>query len=134
MKRAFLDNVKNIPGWRTAEKLVVLSVDDYGSVSLDSKRAHDQIIAAGLKLGSRFDQYDALETRQDLEALFDVLSSVSDGVGRPAVFTPYTLCANPDFSTLKDGVDSYRYESLPTTFDRAAGEDRRAPAYCHERP
>ena len=36
MKQALLDNLKNIPGWRTSEKLVVLVFDDYGNVRQNS--------------------------------------------------------------------------------------------------
>ena len=60
MKRLLLDNLKNIPGWRTSDKLVVFAVDDYGNVRLDSPRARDQLSEAGLDMSSRFDQYDAL--------------------------------------------------------------------------
>jgi len=118
MKRMLLDNLKNIPGWRTAEKLVAFSVDDYGNVRLDSKAAWERMAAAGLDLGGRFDRFDTLETRQDLEALFEVLASVTDASGRSAVFTPYGLCANPDFDAMLSGDPGYRYEPLPRTFER----------------
>ncbi len=116
MKRLLLDNLKNIPGWRTAEKLVVFAVDDYGNVRLDSPRARDQLSEAGLDMSSRFDQYDALETRQDLEALFEVLSSVSDSQGRNAVFTPYALCANPDFDAMSNASAGLLLRGLASDF------------------
>ena len=118
IRRAIVDNVKNIQGWRTREKLVVFAIDDYGNVRLDSRAAREKLRAAGLELNNRFDQYDALETTQDLEALFEVLSSVSDSLGHSAVFTPYALCANPDFDALRNGEQYYRYEALPQTFER----------------
>ena len=120
VRRSLFNNLKNISGWRTREKLVVFAVDDYGNVRLDSSAARDNLIRAGLDLHSRFDQVDALETRQDLEALFEVLSSVSDSRGHPAIFTPYTLCANLDFDAVSAERQLYRYESLPQTFDRLA--------------
>lgn len=118
MKRMLLDNLKNIPGWRTTEKLVLFSVDDYGNVRLDSKAAWKRMAAAGLDLRGRFDRFDTLETRQDLEALFEVLASVTDAGGRSAVFTPYGLCANPDFDAMLSGDTGYWYEPLPRTFER----------------
>ena len=118
--RPLLDNFKHIPGWRTREKLVVFAVDDYGNVRLDSLAAREKLRAAGLDLDNRFDQYDALETKQDLEALFEVLASVSDAYGRTAVFTPYTLCANPDFDAMRSCSEDYRYQALPRTFERLA--------------
>jgi len=118
VRRLLFDNLKNLPGWRTRDKLVVFAVDDYGNVRLDSTTARSNLSAAGLDMKSRFDKFDALETRQDLEALYEVLLSVSDTRGRPAVFTPYALCANPDFDALRNGKQEYRYEPLPQTFDR----------------
>ena len=97
MKRQWLDNLKNIPGWHTAEKLVVFAVDDYGNVRLDSKAARDRILASGVELQGRFDYLDTLETRQDLEALLETLSSVTDSRGRHAGFTPYALSKGLDW-------------------------------------
>ena len=83
---------------------------------------------AGLEMQNRFDKYDAVENRADLESLFDVLNSVADGLGRPAVLTPYTLCANPDFDRISKEKGEYRYETLPQTYSRledAQGHDYR---------
>lgn len=118
MKRVVFDNIKNLFGWHTPEKLVVFSVDDYGNVRLDSKAARERMAAAGLDLRGRFDRFDTLETRPDLEALFEVLASVADAGGRSAVFTPYVLCANPDFDAMLSGDPRYQYEPLPRTFER----------------
>src|SRR5690554_7680977 len=43
---------------------------------------------AGLKVKSRFDAFDTLENREDLEMLYDALGLVKDKNGRHAVFTP----------------------------------------------
>ena len=64
---------------------------------------------------------------EDLEALFEVLSSVVDGQGRPAVFTPYAVCANPDFDAINTDDATYLYESMPQTFARL--EDDQGQAY-----
>ena len=122
MKRQLLDNLKNIPGWHTAEKLVVFSVDDYGNIRLDSKAARDRMAASGVELQGRFDHLDTLETRQDLEALLEVLSSVTDSRGRQAVFTPNALSANPDFEAMVQSERGYQYEPLTRTFERLAGD------------
>ena len=125
-KRQIFDTLKNIPGWRTGEKLVVIAVDDYGNVRLDSASARKRLHGAGLDMTSRFDQCDALETRQDLEALYETLESVKDRDGGPAVFTPYTLCANPDFDSIARAQDGYIYESLPQTVARLASSQPQA--------
>jgi len=120
LRHLLIDNLKNLPGWHTRDKLVVIAVDDYGNVRLDSTTARSNLSAAGLEMSSRFDNLDALETRQDLEALYEVLLSVSDAWGQPAVFSPYALCANPDFDAMRNGKQGYCYEPLPRTFERLA--------------
>jgi len=119
MKQNILNNVKNIYGWKTNRKLVVISVDDYGNVRLDSKAARENMKKSGLNLDSRFDKYDTLETREDLEALYDVLSSVKDKNDHPAVFTPFALSSNIDFEAMaSDNFQEYIYELLPQTFQK----------------
>ncbi len=119
MIRWFKDNFKNLGGWRTARKLVVFNVDDYGNVRIPSRQARDRLTTAGVKLTGRMDQLDTLETRQDLEALFEVLDFFKDHQGRPAKFTPYTLSANPDFARIQSDK-KYHWELLPITFQRLA--------------
>lgn len=124
-RRFLLDNLKNVRGWRTRRRLVVFNVDDYGNVRLASRQARDELGMAGLVVDtptSRFDRLDAIETREDLEALFEVLDSVVDAHGRPAVFTAYALSANPDFARIVREMTGYHYESLPVTFARLADE------------
>jgi len=53
MKQALLNNIKNIYGWKTKRKIVVISVDDYGNVRLNSKKARKNMDKAGLKVLSR---------------------------------------------------------------------------------
>ena len=120
LMKQFLKGLKNLPGWRTREKLVIFSVDDYGNVRVDSAQARQRMIEAGLKLDNQFDRSDALETREDLEALFETLSSVRDVQGLPACFTPYSVCANPDFVRMRDDHSAYKYEPLIQTFKRLA--------------
>ena len=126
MKRQLLDNLKNIPGWHTVEKLVVFAVDDYGNVRLDSKAAYMRLSSKGVRLRSRFDHLDALETKQDLENLLETLASVNDSHGRHAVCTPYALAANPDFEAMAQPDAGYRYESLLQTFGRLAADQAAA--------
>lgn len=122
LKETLAVNVKNIVGWKTKRKIVVFSVDDYGNVQLDSKDARDKLFANGLKTITRFDQFDALETPDDLHALYETLSSVKDKSNRPAVFTAFSVCANIDFERMRDdGYSTYYYEELPDTFEKLKG-------------
>ncbi len=115
-------NVKNIVGWKTKRKIVVFSVDDYGNVRLDSKAARNNLDKAGLTIHTHFDAFDALETKQDLELLFDALSSVKDTNGNPAVFTPFAVPCNIDFEKMADtNFETYYYELLPDTYSKLKG-------------
>jgi len=112
-------NAKNLVGWRSNRKIVVLSVDDYGNVRLDSAAARRRMDRQGLKIFSRFDALDSMETRRDLEALYDVLASVRDVNGRPAVVTPFAVPCNIDFEKMAvTGYERYFYEELPETFEK----------------
>lgn len=115
-------NAKNMIGWKTDRKIVVLSVDDYGNVRLDSKEALRNMEQAGVKPLSRFDVLDTLETKEDLEMLYDVLSSVKDKNGKFAVLTPYAMPCNINFEKMaKNDYNEYHYELLPDTFSKLDG-------------
>ncbi|HSI76542.1 MAG TPA: hypothetical protein VK957_11615 [Lunatimonas sp.] len=119
LKDQLFQNLKNIPGWKTNRKLIAIAVDDYGNVRVDSKKALEQIEKKNPVKEQRFDRFDTLETREDLEVLYEVLGSVKDMHGKPAVFTPYTLSYNIDFERMQEeGYEAYRYELLPVTFKK----------------
>ena len=119
MKQKLLNNIKNILGWKTSRKIVVISVDDYGNVRLDSSKARSQMDKEGLKVKSIFDAVDALETREDLEILFEALRSVKDKYGNHAVFTPFALPCNIDFEKMSENdYNQYSYELLPDTYNK----------------
>jgi hypothetical protein len=120
-KRKIIDTLKNIPGKSSRVKMVAFAVDDYGNVRINGPEAHHQLLSSGLKAVSRFDHFDTLETREDLEALFEVLSRYHDERGKPAVFTPYAVSGNLDFETLLTGEHhSIPVEPLPITFAKLA--------------
>ena len=127
LKDSLINNLKNSIGWKTKRKIVVFSVDDYGNVRLHSKEAREKLDQAGLKVYSRFDLYDTLETKQDLEQLYAVLDSVKDKNGRSAVFTPFSLPCNIDFDKMKaDNFQKYYFENLPVTYSKLAKEQPEA--------
>lgn len=120
------DNLKNVQGWRTRRKLVAIAVDDYCNVRVDSRSALAALRNAGVKQSGRFDQLDSVETREDLESLFEVLESVRDGLNRPAVLTAYALSANPNFERICADGDAYHCEPVTETFRRLAAEQPQA--------
>lgn len=124
MKRFLLDNLKNVWGWKTPRKIVVFSVDDYGNVRLANRKARASLDKAGLKVVSRFDAYDTLESREDLEMLFEVLTSVRDKNKSHAVFSPFSVPCNIDFEKVKeDSFSTYQYELLPVTFEKVSSTE-----------
>lgn len=117
LKTNIIDNLKNIVGWKTQRKLVVFSVDDYGNVRLGSKAARCKLNDAGMGIISKYDVHDTLESREDLEMLFDALRSVKDSQGNHAVFTPFAVPCNINFEkVLEAGDGKYYYEKLPQTY------------------
>jgi hypothetical protein len=95
---------------------------------MPSKAAFEKLSKAGVDLISgdtaRYNINDTLASKEDLSALFDVLQSVKDKNGKPAVFTPISLVANPDFEKIKEsGFSSYFYEPFTETLKRYNRED-----------
>lgn len=122
LKNLLADNLKNLHGWRTARKLVAFAVDDYCSVRVASRAALEELRCAGLELCGTFDHFDSVETREDLEALFETLDCVRDSQNRPAFFTAYALSANPDFERIWTDGQKYFCEPVTETFNRLAAE------------
>ncbi|REL24737.1 hypothetical protein DYD21_16345 [Rhodohalobacter sp. SW132] len=121
LKRTILLNAKNLVGWRTKRKIVVISVDDYGNVRLNSKQAREAMDREGSKVMNRFDALDTLETREDLEMLFEALQSVKDKNGRHAVFTPFAMPCNINFEKMAEtGYSGYYSELLTETYEKLA--------------
>jgi len=119
LKRIIKNNIKNIPGWRTDRKIVVIECDDWGGIRMPSRKVYDKLISNGFKLPGWFDRYDTMETYDDLVLLFEVLQSVKGNNGKPAVMTAFTNIANPDFHRIKSsGFSEYYYELFPETLKR----------------
>ncbi len=113
-------NLKNIPGWSTKRKIVIFESDDWGSNRIASSENYHSLLSMGIPVNrSAYNRYDTIERSSDLEALFDVLSTVTDMNGRHAVFTPFLNLANPDFERIKDsGYKDYYYETFDDTLNR----------------
>lgn len=127
MKQTLFNNMKNIVGWKTKRKIIVFSVDDYGNVRLNSKEARKKLDEAGMKIYSRFDALDTLETKQDLEQLYEVLQSVKDKNGRHAVFTAFALPCNINFEKIEaEDFQQFHFETLPETYSKLATQQPEA--------
>jgi hypothetical protein len=122
-KRNLVDTIKNIPGTGNPQKMVAFAVDDYGNVRLNGPVASRKCLEAGFLAKSRFDAFDTLETKEDLEALFEVLMSHRDIRGNHAVFTPYAVTGNVDLKAfVESNGEEVKIEALSDTFVRQAAE------------
>ena len=113
----------NIPGWHTKRHLVVIESDDWGSIRMPSKCIYDEFMRRGIRVDrDPYCRYDSLATGADLENLFEVLNSVRDSLGNPAIITANTLTANPDFDKIRDvDFNQYFFEPFTETLSRRDG-------------
>ncbi len=122
IKDTFSNYIKNINGWKTSRKIVCFAVDDYGNIRISSTENRKLLEDRGVKLNSRFDRLDAIDTVQDYELLFAALKSVVDKNGKSAVFTTYSMPSNIDFER---SLQNRRYisENLNQTYERLAKQE-----------
>lgn len=127
-KSILFRNLSNIPGWSTRRKILVIESDDWGSIRMPSEKAYHALLAKGLPVSEGdsgpYNLYDTLADKDDLSALFEVLQSVKDKNRNPAVFTAFSVTANPDFEKIKSAdFKAYYYELFPETLKRYYGDD-----------
>jgi hypothetical protein len=113
-------NLKNIPGWSTRRKLLVIESDDWGAIRTPSLAVYNKFLEIDDRISkSHYCRLDSLENSDDLEHLFETLDQFRDSKGRPLCITANTIVANPDFERIKSGAfESYYYELFPTTYER----------------
>lgn len=115
----------NYKGFKTNEKIIVIQSDDWGSIRMPSNRTRIKLQEyTDIMANGAYAKYDTLASRADLEALFDVLSSVKDKNNNSAILSANCLMANPDFESIsKNNFESYQYEHIETTFKRYNNSD-----------
>ena len=120
MLKSIKDYIINFQGYKTKRKLVAFLVDDYGTIRISSPEALQELGKLDHKITeNRFNKYDDIASKEDLEELFKVLKSVKDKNGNSAVFTPMTVVANPDFKDIEEsGFTTYQYENFHQTLNR----------------
>lgn len=126
LKRKLLSYYINSRGWRTNRKLVVIESDDWGSIRMPSREVYEKFLAMGYPVDKlSYLKYDSLESNQDLELLFEVLSSVKDIRGNHPVITANTIMTNPDFEKIRQsGFKEYHYELFTETLKRYPQHDK----------
>jgi hypothetical protein len=116
------NNIQNIPGKRQGRKLVIFESDDWGSLRIPSASVLKELQESGIDLSSNpFNAVDSLESDEDLQSLFDLLSRFKDFHGNHPVITANCIVANPDFEKVRQsGFTEYHWETVETTFSKNA--------------
>lgn len=116
----FQNHFLNIPGKAIGKKVVVFESDDWGGIRIPSLKTYHMLKSKGIQLDKNpYNQFDSLESKEDLEAMFEVLSSVKDHKGNYPVLTANFIVANPDFEKIRESKFSqYYYELFTETYKR----------------
>ena len=112
--------VRNLQGWNTKRKIIVIESDDWGSIRMPSKETYEKCLKDGYHVNKTvYERYDSLASEEDLEMLFDLLSSFRDINGNHPVVTANCVVKNPDFEKIKaDGFNIYHNEIITRTFSK----------------
>ena len=127
-KRKIIANLKNARlGKRVDQHIVVFDSDDWGSQRMPSKKAFDELVRLGILNDKAVvnNKYDTIARSEDLNTLFDLLSSFKGADGKSAKLTPFGNPVNPDFVRIKDnGFTQYYYETFLDILDREGEKDK----------
>jgi hypothetical protein len=101
IKNLFLENKAG--KFHQDAPLIIFESDDWGCIRMPSKFVKEKIAnIAPAGLNDPYLQYDSLETNEDLEALFNLLSDYKDINGKMPVVTANYIMQNPDFFKIKE--------------------------------
>jgi len=120
IRRPISRYLTNLRGWKTDRKIVVIESDDWGSIRMPAREVYKMCLQAGYRVDLNvYEKYDSLASEEDLELLFELLSSFKDCKGNHPVITANSLVANPDFKKIRESnFEKYYYESIEDTFQR----------------
>ena len=124
-KEHILGVATNLRGVRLRRKYVIFESDDWGMSRVPGMQGRQQLTDAGLDVTSnRYDLLDCLESRSDLEQLFNVLDRHRGDNGSPPRFTINMILGNPDFEAISESnFEEYAFEDLFETYRRQHGEN-----------
>jgi hypothetical protein len=115
----------NLRGWKTKRKIVVIESDDWGSIRMPSRIVVDLLKSKQYPLeNNKFTSLDGLESKEDLESLFEILKNHKDKNGNHPVITACALVANPDFDKIESsGFKDYHFETIDKTYQSYGEND-----------
>ena len=93
---------------------------------MPSKEVYDKLLNKGIRVDKcHYCSNDTIASEDDLSLLFDVLHSVKDKNGNPAVITANAVVANPDFQKIKDsGYARYYFKKITEELPHIKGCER----------
>ena len=126
LKRKVLSPLCEMRDYRTKRHIIVIESDDWGSVRMPQRPEWEKLKNLGFAVDKRpYERLDTLESAEDLNNLFNVLSKYKDFKGNHPIITANMLMANPDFSEIeKSGYMEYSYEPISSTYKRYFGNDK----------
>ena len=122
LKSSLIGNLTNARGWKTNRKIVVIESDDWGSIRMPNQKVYNFLLDKGLKVDkSKYDTFDCLESKSDLNNLFEILKSFNN---KNPLFTFNTVMQNPDFELIKAcKYNSFIGESFRESYQKYHNED-----------
>ena len=123
IRKKITHNLLNIPGWRTNRHIVVIESDDWGAIRMPDREVYDKLLSYGYKVNiNRYERNDSLAREEDLESLFEVLSSFKDKNGCSPLITANCAVANPNFEKIKaSNYTEYFNELFTETLSKYKG-------------
>jgi len=115
---SFKKHALNLFGKKIKEKFLVIESDDWGSVRIPDNESKEYLIKEQLISESDpFSRFECLESSEDFERLFSLLSDFKDGQGNSTVITANTVMANPDFNRIRGSdYQNYFYEVFSDSY------------------
>lgn len=118
----------NLRGWKTSRKLLIFESDDWGAMRMPSREVWRRLRNAGINVdNSNYDRLDCLESRDDFQALMNVIDTHRDAKDRPPIFTMNTVMGNPDFEAIeRDKYQRFHHQHFFHSYMAQHGEDLRS--------
>lgn len=120
MKEYLKKHIINSKGKKVSDRILIIESDDWGSIRIPNKRVQEYLVQQNLiNLNDPFSRYDCLESAQDIEYLYEVLSGHKDSLGNNPVITMNMIMANPDFEKIKiNKFEKYYFEEFTKTYEK----------------
>jgi hypothetical protein len=115
----------NVRGKRIPGRFLIIESDDWGAIRTPSKQVLEAFEKQGLDIAHGAFKYDSLASNEDLDALFNLLQSLRDGMGNPLKITANAIMANPDFRKIKAAnFTQFYFEDFRNTLLRYPAHDK----------